>query len=121
MNLKKTLVLGASPNPERASWQVVKKLNSLGFETIAVGNKSGSIGQIDIKLDKPFENDIHTISMYLNADRQKEFYSYILSVHPRRIIFNPGAENSELAVLAAAHGIQVENACTLVLLSTGQF
>jgi predicted CoA-binding protein len=69
---------------------------------------------------KKFEN-IDTVTIYLNPRNQKEYYDYILSLHPKRIIFNPGAENDELYELAQSHGIQPLEACTLVLLSTGQF
>ena len=121
MEKKYTLVLGASTNPERTSNLAVKRLEMLGHPLIALGNRPGKIGHTEIITEKrPFEN-IDTITLYLNPERQKAFYDYILSLHPHRIIFNPGAENDELAELAQENGIQAMEACTLVLLSTGQY
>lgn len=121
MASKKTIVLGASPNPERASYQAVQLLNSKHHEVIALGIKAGTIDGIDIQTDKPTITNIDTISLYVGPDKQSEWYPYLLSIHPRRIIFNPGTENPELLQLAQAHGIQTETSCTLVLLSTGQY
>jgi uncharacterized protein len=118
---KKTMVLGVSLNPDRASFQAVKKLSDLGIETHGIGIKNGYIGNVQIIEDRPVIDKVHTITLYLNSERQKDYYSYILSLHPRRLIFNPGAENEELKNLANAHGIQTEESCTLVLLSTGQY
>jgi hypothetical protein len=121
MENKKTLVLGASENPARYSNLAVKKLTANQHTVIALGNKKGLIGNIEIETEqKPFEG-INTVTMYLNPSRQKEYYDYIFSLHPKRIIFNPGAENEELAALAAQKNITTQEACTLVLLSTGQY
>ena len=121
MNKKKTLVLGASSNPERYSYLAVKKLNSYGHPVAAIGKRVGKIGDSNIEIaQEPFE-DIDTITLYLNANNQKAYYDYIFSLHPKRIIFNPGAENDELAAMAKEKGIQPMEACTLVLLSTGQY
>jgi len=121
MASKKTIVLGASPNPERAAYQAVELLNKYQHEPIAIGIKTGTVDGIEIQTDKPNLEGIDTISLYIGPDKQAEWYPYILSIHPRRIIFNPGTENPELMKLAQAHGIQTEAACTLVLLSTGQY
>jgi predicted CoA-binding protein len=67
------------------------------------------------------EKDVDTVTLYLNPDHQKMYYDYILSLHPKRIIFNPGTENDELASLAARNGIKTMEACTLVMLATGQY
>ena len=121
MENKKTLVLGASENPARYSNLAVKKLTANRHTVIAIGKKKGMIGDVEIgTAQKPFEG-IDTVTMYLNPSRQKEYYDYIISLHPKRIIFNPGAENDELAELAAQKNIAVQEACTLVLLSTGQY
>jgi hypothetical protein len=88
---------------------------------LALGKKKGAIGNIIIETEKlPFEN-IDTVTLYLNPNNQKEYYDYIISLHPKRIIFNPGTENEELEELAQKNGIITEEACTLVLLSTNQF
>lgn len=121
MDKKKTLVIGASENIERYSNLAVKKLLKNEHSVVAIGNKKGLINSTVIETEKiPFEN-IDTISLYLNPDNQKEYYNYILSLNPKRIIFNPGTENDELEVLAKQNGIITEEACTLVLLSTHQY
>lgn len=118
---KKTLVLGASDNPERYSFLAVNRLRSKGHPVTAIGRKSVRVGDVEIGTEKKALAGIDTVTLYLNAGHQKEYYEYILSLHPKRIIFNPGAENPELAALAQANGIEPVEACTLVLLSTGQY
>ena len=118
---KKTVVLGASQNEERYSNMAVKKLVSHNHPVTAIGNKEGVINNIKIIKDNPVINDVDTITLYLNPDNQKPYYSYILSLNPKRIIFNPGTENNELEKLAKQKGIKTMDACTLVLLSTNQY
>jgi uncharacterized protein len=118
---KTTLVLGASPNPERYSYLAVHRLRNAGHPVSAIGSKPATVGDVDIITDKEAIPDVDTVTLYLNPANQKEYYDYILSLHPRRIIFNPGAENPELEALASANGIEPVEACTLVLLSTGQY
>ena len=121
MDKKKTLVIGASTNPARYSFLAVQKLTALHHPVIALGLKKGLIGNIDIETDKkPFDH-VDTITLYVNPFHQIGYYDYILSLKPRRIIFNPGTENDELISLAEQHGILAIEACTLVLLSTGQY
>ncbi len=121
MKLKKTLVLGASENPERYSNIAVKKLLTHQQPVVAIGKKKGIINGVQIENEKiPFEN-IDTVTLYLNASHQQAYYEYIFSLHPQRIIFNPGTENEELAILAVQKGIKPLEACTLVLLSTNQY
>ncbi len=121
MEKKKTLVIGASENPERYSNMAVKKLMAHEHPVVAVGIKKGFIGNTVIETEKkPIEN-VDTVTLYLNPVRQKEYYDYIFSLSPKRIIFNPGAENEELEALAKLKGIKVQDACTLVLLGTGQY
>lgn len=119
--MKKTILLGASENPARYSYLAVQKLASLHHPVIAIGRKQGKIGNIPIITDKPAMSDADTVTIYLNQLHQKEYYNYILSLHPKRIIFNPGAENNELFDLAKTNGIEPVEACTLVMLSTGQY
>ena len=118
---KKTLVLGASPNPARYSYLAVTRLNANEHPVVALGIKKGSIGDTHIETEKKPFNDIDTVTLYLNPTHQKEYYSYILSLAPKRILFNPGTENDELVELAKQHGIKTQEACTLVLLSTSQY
>ncbi len=119
--MKKTLVIGASENPERYSFLAVKKLTAKGHPVVALGNKKGKIDATIIETEKISFENIDTISLYLNPGFQKQYYDYILSLHPKRIIFNPGTENDELVALAQKKGIETLEACTLVMLSTGQF
>ena len=118
---KKTLVLGASDNPQRYSYMAMSRLRGKGHPVVAIGRKPVSVGDVTIETEKRDFPGVDTVTLYLNARSQKDYYDYILSLHPKRIIFNPGAENEELAQLARANGIQPLEACTLVLLSTGQY
>ncbi|RYY52469.1 MAG: CoA-binding protein [Chitinophagaceae bacterium] len=118
---KKTLVLGASDNPERYSCLAIERLRSHGHPVVAVGRKNAGVRDVEISKDKPEHTDVDTVTLYLNPANQKEYYDYILSLNPKRIIFNPGTENPELEELAAAKDIRTMEACTLVMLSTGQY
>lgn len=118
---KKTLVLGASGNPSRYSYLAVQRLRSHGHPVVAVGKKNARVADVEIEKEKKEFDNIDTVTLYLNPLLQQEFYDYILSLEPKRIIFNPGAENEELAALATKHNIKAVEACTLVLLSTGQY
>jgi len=117
----KTVVIGATTNPERYAYLAVKRLLKFGHEVVPVGKNEGEIDGIKIHTDRPDVKDVHTVTLYLNPMHQKEVYDYILSLHPKRIIFNPGAENPEFETIAKKNGIEVTEACTLVLLSTGMY
>lgn len=118
---KKTLVLGASANPGRYSYLAINKLVTHKIPVCAIGRHLGVVAGINIEEEqKPFQ-DVHTVTLYLNPTHQKEYYDYILSLHPHRVIFNPGSENPEFADLLRSHNIEVEYACTLVMLSTHQY
>jgi uncharacterized protein len=119
---KVTLVLGASPNPERYSNRAVKSLKNRNIPVIAVGKRESYIDDVRISKglpDKP--GPIHTVSLYLNAANQKEYYCFILSLNPKRVIFNPGTENDDFAELLMSEGIEVVSGCMLVMLSCGNF
>ena len=118
---KKTLVLGASENPSRYSYLAIKALLAKGHDIVALGNRAGSVSGIPIITSPPIISDLDTVTVYLNPQRQQQYYQYIISLAPKRIIFNPGAENQELAELSVQNAITVMEACTLVLLSTGQY
>lgn len=117
----KTLVLGASENPERYSNIAILRLLQHGKKVVAVGKKSGEVNGLVIQKEIPLQNDIDTVTLYLNPNNQKEYYAQILALQPNRIIFNPGTENAELEILAQNQGINTLEACTLVMLSTGQY
>ena len=118
---KNTVVLGASENTDRYSNMAVKKLVAYKHPVTAIGNKAGVINDVQIVKDNPAINDVDTVTLYLNPQNQKPYYDYILSLNPKRIIFNPGTENEELEKLAADKGIKTMDACTLVMLSTNQY
>ena len=118
---KTTLVLGASLKPERYANMAVRKLRTHGHPVVAVGLREGMIGDTPVLKAVPDGSKVHTVTMYLNAANQEAWRKRVLALHPRRIIFNPGAENPALAKEAELAGIEPMEACTLVLLSTGQF
>ncbi len=121
--MKKTVVLGASTNPARYSYFACQLLEEAKIDYVPVGIKKGKINDKEI-LDlrkTPEIDDVHTITLYLNPMNQKEWYKYIISLKPTRIIFNPGTENNELMQMASESGIDTLFACSLVLLQTGQF
>jgi len=116
-----TLVIGASTNPRRFSNMAIIKLLDYGHSVTAIGSAKGSVKNVEIDTEKkPFEN-IHTITLYVNPERQKEYYEYILALQPKRIVFNPGTENKEFEDLLVQNNIEPIEACTLVMLRTGQF
>lgn len=117
----KVLVLGASPKIERYSNRVVKALKDKGHEVIALGKREFEDDHIKISSGFPSISGLDTITLYLNPSRQEEYFNYLIDLKPRRIIFNPGTENFAFEELAQKNGIQVEVACTLVLLSINQF
>lgn len=119
--IKKTLVLGASDNPSRYSYLAVQRLRNHGHPVVAIGRKSSIVADVNIGTEKNPYTDIDTVTLYLNPQHQQEYYDYIISLHPRRIIFNPGTENEELEQLAEKNNIKTIEACTLVLLSTNQY
>ena len=116
---KKTLVLGASLKPERHSNMAVKRLRESGHPVLALGGRPGQVEDVAIhKSIEDFEGEqVHTITLYMNDRRQQDYYDFIFSLQPERIIFNPGAENAELYQQAKEKGILAENACTLVKLA----
>ncbi|HEY4155888.1 MAG TPA: CoA-binding protein [Puia sp.] len=118
---KKTVVLGASDNPERYSNLAIRKLHAHGHPVIAIGKKKTSVDGVPVQDQAVFTPGVDTVTLYLNPKNQASYYDYIFSLNPKRIIFNPGAENAELEKLAEERNIKTQEACTLVLLSTGQF
>lgn len=121
MNGKKTLVLGASDNPSRYSYLAIQRLRNHGHSVVAIGRKKTKVADVSIEKDQLPVDGIDTVTIYLNPLHQQEYYDYILSLNPKRIIFNPGAENDELVSLAKQKGIQSIEGCTLVMLSTNQY
>jgi hypothetical protein len=118
---KKTLVLGASTHPSRYSFIAANMLREYGHEITLVGMNEGVVAGEQIQTGSPKIDEIDTLTLYVSPERQVPMYDYIMSLHPKRIIFNPGTENSALEKLAQKAGIETIEACTLVMLRTGQY
>lgn len=118
---KKTLVIGASIKPDRYSNKAINMLLEHDHPVVSIGAREDMVGQVKIETGTPSFKDIHTVTMYLSPKNQINLYDYIIKLQPKRIIFNPGTENTEFMFKAKEAGIDVEEACTLVLLSTNQY
>ncbi len=119
--MQRTLVFGASLKPNRYSNLVIKRLLENDVETFAFGLKTGFVNTVQIKTNLNEIPKIDTVTLYLGAERQKQYYQDIIALEPNRVIFNPGTENPEFYKLLDSKMIKVEVACTLVLLTTGQY
>lgn len=117
----KTLVIGASTNKERYSYKAINNLIAKSHQVVAIGSKKGMVLDIPIETEKLDFHAIDTVTLYLNSKVQQEYYDYILSLKPRRVIFNPGTENEEFYKILKANNIAFEESCTLVLLATNQY
>lgn len=119
--MSKTVILGATPNPERFAFLAANKLVRLGHEIVNVGIKQGEVAGVGILHGQPEVEGVDTVTLYVGAKHQPAYYDWLIRLKPRRIIFNPGTENPELAMLAREAGIETEVACTLVMLSSDQY
>lgn len=119
--MKKTLVIGASENPDRYSNKAIRALLSHNHPVVALGIKKGSVEGVTFHTDKEQFEDIDTVTLYIGPQRQPEYYDYIIRLKPRRVIFNPGTENPEFIAQLKAAGIESDMSCTLVLLAIGQY
>lgn len=118
----KTLILGATPNPERYAYRVAHRLVASEHEIVNVGIKKGEVAGIPILNGHPEVEAVDTVTLYVGPRNQPPYYDWLLNtIKPRRIIFNPGTENPELVKLAREAGIEAEIACTLVLLASDQY
>lgn len=118
---KKTLVIGASKNPERYSFKAINMLREYGHPVVAIGAGEGQVADVYFGKEKTEFPDINTVTLYLNPKRQSAYYDYIIKLQPERVIFNPGTENPEFENQLKNAGISTVEACTLVLLRTAQF
>jgi len=115
------MVLGASLNSSRYSNIAIKRLVRYNQPTVALGLRKGEVEGVKIETEKvPFQ-DIDTVTLYLGPPRQEEYYEYVVSLNPVRVIFNPGTENPEFYQILRQNNIEVEVACTLVMLGTNQY
>ncbi|MBL7913217.1 MAG: CoA-binding protein [Bacteroidia bacterium] len=119
--MKKTIVIGASENPERYAFKAMTSLKKHGHEVIGLGLKEGEVAGARILTGKPALKDIDTVTLYIGPPRQAEWMDYLIGLRPKRIIFNPGTENAEFVSKASNNGIECIEACTLVMLSIGNF
>lgn len=120
-NTGKTLVIGASIKEDRYSNKCVRLLRKHNIETVAIGNKAGTIEDVEIQTNRPCETKVQTVAIYLSPKNQESFIDYIIGLKPERILFPPGTENQEFYKKANAHGIETEEACPLVMLNTGVY
>ncbi|MBR9861058.1 CoA-binding protein [bacterium] len=118
---KRTLIIGATPNPARYAYIAAQMLSDFNHDIVLFGIKKGEVLGQTILNDWPENEEIDTVTLYINPQIQKQYYDQILNLNPKRIIFNPGTENDELRSLAENKGIETEYACTLVMLRTNQF
>jgi hypothetical protein len=118
---KKTLVIGASPNPDRFAHKAVRALRSHGHDVVALGLRHGMIGDVPIVTELVDAVDFDTVTLYLGPQRQPDYYEIIRELHPKRVIFNPGTENPEFERTLQQAGIETVEDCTLVLLASKRY
>lgn len=118
---KKTLIIGASTKPERASFKAIEMLVAKGHSVLALGQNTGEVAGIKINTKVIPVKNIDTISLYINPSRQRDYYNYIVDAKPKRVVFNPGTENPELYQLLELNNIKFEASCTLVLLTLNKY
>jgi uncharacterized protein len=121
MTEKRTLILGASTNPDRYSYRAANRLTNAGHPIVLVGQKKGIVADVEIKNSVEGVNNIDTVTMYLGQKNQEPYEEFLLNLNPKRVIFNPGAENPALMDKLSEQGVEAFEACTLVMLGTGQF
>lgn len=117
----KTLIIGATTNKERYAYRALDRLIAKSHQVVALGAKKGVALDVTIEIDKIPFTGVDTVTLYLNPKNQHEYYDYIVSLKPRRVIFNPGTENEEFYPILEKNGIKFEKSCTLVLLATNQY
>lgn len=120
-NKKQTLVLGASEKLDRYANIAINRLLDNDIPVCAVGYKKGKVRSVSIETEFPDDANIHTLTLYLSTKNQKQYYDDIVELNPERVIFNPGTYNKELEELLDENNIGYEHACTLVLLSAGNY
>ena len=119
--MSKSVVLGASSNHSRYSNKAVRSLLKRDHEVVPVGTKTGEIKELEILTGKPVIPDVDTVLLYLAPNRQSEYYDYVLSLKPRRVIFNPGTHNPEFIDLVKENGIEAVEDCALIMLNSGEY
>ena len=116
-----TLVIGASEKPERYANMAVRLLREYNHDVLALGLREGAIEDVPIQTGLPAFADVDTVTLYVGPQRQDPFIDYVMGLKPRRVIFNPGTENPDFQKKLRINGIEPVEACTLVMLRTGQW
>lgn len=116
-----TLIIGASNKPQRYAYKALQLLKRNNIPIYALGRQKMYIDGTEVFNGKPFFSDVHTVTLYLNAKNQVQYYNYIINLKPKRVIFNPGTENQHFKEKLRSENIEVLEACTLVLLTTNQY
>jgi hypothetical protein len=118
---KKTLIIGASENPERYAFKAIQNLRNNNHPVVAISKKKGKVADVEFETTLPDLTDIDTVSLYIGPKHQAEYIDYVIGLKPNRVVFNPGTENDAFFEKLNQAGIPFEAACTLVLLSTGLY
>lgn len=121
MTKKKTLVLGASTNPDRYANMAINSLTKHKHPLVAIGRRAGNVAGVEFEVEQVPFKEVDTVTLYLNPKNQEVYHDYILGLKPKRVLFNPGTENPGLQAKLDKAGIDYEEACTLVLLNTNQY
>ncbi len=121
MENKKTMVIGASEKPERFSFKAIQLLRNYGHDVVALAKRKGKVLDVDIQTEFPDKEKIHTVTLYIGREHQKEYFEPVVKLKPQRVIFNPGTENYEFETLLNDNGIATVQACTLIMLNAGKY
>ncbi|GGB99627.1 CoA-binding protein [Dyadobacter sediminis] len=119
--MKRTLIVGASSNPSRYAYLAAQKLRNYGHPFLLLGRRKGFALGEEIHTEQVAWEDVDTVTLYINPSHQPDYYAYIISLKPNRVIFNPGTENPEFKNMLLAKNIIPIEGCTLVMLSVGQY
>lgn len=118
---KKTVIIGASDHANRYSYLAANRLVGHLHPIVPIGIHGGRVAGVDIITERPMISEVHTVTLYINPQKQPAYYDYVLQLNPKRVIFNPGTENPAFEELLEQKGIEALEACTLVMLTTGQY
>lgn len=119
--MKKTLIIGATTNPARYAYTAAHRLTQKGHEIVQIGLKPGQVAGASIDTFRLDYQSIDTVTLYIGPRHQPEYYDYVVALHPKRVVFNPGTENPEFERILKENNIEPIEACTLVMLATGQY
>ena len=115
------MIIGAATNPARYAHAAALRLTQHGHDIVQIGLKPGEVAGEPINTQKDAFEGIDTVTLYIGPRHQADYYEYVVSLKPKRVIFNPGTENAEFEKLLVENNIEPIEACTLVMLATGQY